>query len=262
MKEVFKYTFTTVAEWKKFFIVVLIISIFTLLEPYPFIGYTVLILEKLLYLSIGAFLIYIVKHSKDEKEYFENLKKNDVSTMLFHFFPTAAGIMLGSILISAFWFIFFFLILQFTNSLYILANPHSFFVAVSSSPVITQILLGFYSIYLLFFSYVFLGKLGEALGKNSFKGAFVSIILSLIDFQYWIKTFNLKYFIIYLVWSIVILFIYSAMSFTYIFVIFPNIVLNPNLSLLIIPILVAATTIITYFTFFSAYFANKTTGRN
>ncbi|GAB6045031.1 hypothetical protein JCM11957_06290 [Caminibacter profundus] len=259
MKEVFKYTFTCIAEWKKFLFVVLVFSIFTLLEPFPFIGITAIILEKLLYLSIGVFLIYILKRSLDEKEYFSNLEKNGFATFMFHFIPSAAGILIGFFIIGAFWLMFFILILQYTDSLFILANPHNFVTAISSSPFITQVVLGFYSIYLIFFSFIFLGKLGEALEKENFKGAFISIITSLIDFKYWIKTFSIKYFIIYLIWSAAILIIYSLTSIAYIILIYPTIINNPNISLIIIPILVATTTILTYFTFFSAYFAHKTT---
>ena len=48
MKEVFKYTFTTIAEWKKFLIVVILISILTLLENFPVISIVAFIFEKLI----------------------------------------------------------------------------------------------------------------------------------------------------------------------------------------------------------------------
>jgi len=259
MREVFKYTFATIAEWRKFLYVVLVVSIFTLLEPFPFIGITLVILEKLLYLSIGVFLIYILKRSRDEKEYFENLERNGFATFMFHFIPAASGILIGLFLIGTFWAMFFILILQYTNSLFVLASPHSFFASISSTSTLTQVLLGFYLIYLSFYSYVFLGKFGEALSKENFKEAFIAIISSLVDFKYWIKTFNLKYFLIFLVWSIIIGVIYSITSLAYIILIYPVIVSNPNFSLIIIPILVAITTILTYYTFFSGYFAHKTT---
>ena len=260
MKEVFKYTFTTVADWQKFLFVVLIVSILTLIEPYPFIGYTALIFEKLILLSTGVFLIYLVKHSSSIDVYYENLKNNGFGSFLFHFIPAATGILVGSFLIAAFWIMFLIFILQFTNALFVLANPHDFFFALSKTTAITQLLLGLYLVYLLFFSYIFLGKLGEALSKTGFKAAFIAIILSLFDFKYWIKTFNLKYFIIYFVWSVIIMGIYSIVTFAYVFVIFPTIVNNPNFTLIIIPILAAITVILSYFTFFSAYFAHKTTG--
>ena len=260
MKEVFKYTFTTIADWQKFLFVILIISILTLIEPYPFIGYTSLIFEKLILLSIGVFLIYLVKHSSSVEVYFENLKNNGFGSFLFHFIPSAAGILIGGIIVFAFWITLFVIILQSTNALFILANPHEFFFALSKTAFITQILLGFYAIYLLFFSYVFLGKFGEALSKKSFKAALIAIILSLFDFKYWIKTFNLKYFIIYFVWSLIIIGIYSILAFAHIFIIYPTILNNPDLTLLIIPVLSAISIILSYFTFFSAYFAHKTTG--
>ncbi len=260
MKEVFKYTFATIAEWRKFLYVVLIVSILTLLEPFPFIGITVIVFEKLLYLSIGIFLIYILKRSKDEKEYFENLEKNGLGTFMFHFIPAASGILLGLFLIGTFWTMFFVLILQYTNSLFVLASPHSFFAAIASTSTLTQILLGFYLIYLSFYSYVFLGKFGEALSKENFKESFLAIMSSFIDFKYWIKTFNLKYFVIFIVWMVIIGVIYTITSLAYILLIYPVVIQNPNFSLIIIPLLVAITTILTYYTFFSAYFAYKTTG--
>ncbi|WP_457560217.1 hypothetical protein [Caminibacter sp.] len=260
MKEIFKYTFTTIAEWQKFLFIVITISILTLIEPYPFIGYTALIFEKLILLSVGVFLIYLLKHSKSIDSYFENLKNNGFGTFMFHFIPAAAGILIGIFLILGFWFMFLLIILQYTNSLFILANPHEILYAISKTNIITQILLGFYLVYLLFYSYIFLGKFGDALNKQSFKAAFISIILSLFDFKYWVKTFNLKYFLIYLVWSVIIFASYIFISLVYILIIYPTIIHNPNISLIAIPLLVAFSLILTYYTFFSAYFANKTTG--
>ena len=260
MKEVFKYTFSAVADIQKFLFVTIILSILNLIEPFPFIGITAIGIEKLFLLSIGVFLIYIAKRSKNADEFYENFKMNSFGSFMFHFIPVAAGILLGGILILTFWTMFFVLILQFTNSLYILANPHGIFISIAHAPVITQILLGFYSIYFIFFSYIFLGKLGEALSKENFKDAFIAITTSLIDFRFWISTFNLKYFLIYIIWSLIIIILYSTLSFTYIFIIFPAILNNPNLFLIIIPVLAAITVILSYFTFFSAYFAYKTTG--
>jgi len=259
MKEAFKYTFLTIAEWKKFLIVILFVSILTILEAMPVISIIAFLFEKLIYLSIGVFLIYILKRSSTPEIYYENLSKNPISTFLFHFIPSASGILLALLLIGAFWFGFFILILEFTGSLFILANPHNFLNSLATISIIAKILIGFYLVYLLFYSYIFLGKLGDALSKETFKDAFISMIYSLFDFKYWIKTVNFKYFLIYLIWSIIILTLYSALSFTYIFYIFPLIITNPNLNLFIIPILVGITTILTYFTYFSAYFANKAT---
>ena len=259
MKEIFKYTFTTIADLKKFIFLTLILSILTLIEPFPVIGYSALIFEKLILISMGAFLIYLIKHSTSIENYFENLKNNSFGSFLFHFIPTSSGILLGLFVIATFWFIFLIIILQYTNSLSILANPHEILLSLSKTNFLTQLLLGIYSVYLLFYSYVFLGKFGESLSKETFKEAFLSIISSLIDFRYWIKTFNLKYFLIYATWSFITILFYSILSFTYIFVIFPTIIKNPNFSLIIIPILNAITLILAYFTFFSAYFANKTT---
>jgi len=259
MKEIFKYTFLSVAEWKKFLTVVLTVSILTLFEAFPIIDTAAFLFEKLIYLSVGVFLIYILKRSSTPEIYYENLQKNPVSTFMFHFIPSASGILLALILIGVFWFMFGLLILEFTNSLFILANPHNLIVSLSKTAFVTKILLGFYLVYLLFYSYVFLGKFGEALSKESFKEAFVSMIASLIDFKYWIKTVNFKYFIIYLVWNIIVITVYSVISFAYLVDVFPTLQTNPNLSLLIIPVFVAITTIITYFTYFSAYFADKAT---
>jgi len=259
MREVFAYTFTTIAEWRKFIFVILIMTFLTFIEAFPVISIAAFLFEKLLYLSIGAFLIYLVKNSKTIDSYYENLKKNAFSTFLFHFIPTASGILIGLILIGVFWSLFFIMILEFTNSMYILANPHEVMVSISNSSTLTQILLVLYLIYFSLYSYIFLGKFGEALSKDSFKEAFISIVSSLFDFKFWIKTFNLKYFLIYLVWSIIIALIYSAIAFTYLFVIFPIIITAPSLTLIITPILVGVTTILSYYTFFSAYFAYKTT---
>jgi hypothetical protein len=61
MKEIFKYTFVTFAEWKKLLVIILLVSILTLIEAYPVISIVAFIFEKLIYLSIGGFLIYLVK---------------------------------------------------------------------------------------------------------------------------------------------------------------------------------------------------------
>ena len=259
MKEIFKYTFLSIAEWKKFLILVLIVSILTLFEAFPVIDTAAFLFEKLLYLSVGVFLIYILKRSSTPEIYFENLQKNHISTFLFHFIPSASGILLAFILIGSFWAMFGLLIFEFTNSMFVFANPHNFLISISKTTFITKILIGFYLVYFMFYSYIFLGKFGDALSKESFKAAFIAMILSLFDFKYWIKTVNFKYFLIYIVWSFIVITIYSLISFVYLFNIFPALQTNPNLSLLIIPIFVAMTTIITYFTFFSAYFANKAT---
>ena len=257
MKEIFKYTFLSIAEWRKFLILVLLISILTIIEAFPVISIAAFLFEKIIYLSVGVFLIYILKRSSTPEIFYENLKKNPISTFLFHFIPSASGILLGLILILTFWSFFGILIFQLTNSMFVFANPHNFFASLAMTSIITKILIGFYLVYLLFYSYIFLGKLGESLNKETFKEAFSSIISSLIDFKYWIKTFKLKYFLIYLVWNIIVVIIFSLTSFTYIFILFPTIQNNPDITLLVLPIFVAITTILSYFTYFSAYFANK-----
>ena len=257
MKEVFKYTFLSIAEWKKFLIVVLIVSILTLIEAFPVISIAAFLFEKLLYLSIGVFLIYILKRSSTPEIYYENLQKNHISTFLFHFLPSASGILLALIIIGFFWFMFFILILQFSGAMFILVNPHNFLNALATTTFITKILIGFYLIYFMFYSYIFLGKFGEALNKEEFKTAFIAMLSSLIDFKGWIKTFNFKYFIIFTIWSVIIFVIYTFTAFVYIFNIFPTIQTHPNFTLIIIPIFVGITTILSYFTYFSAHFAYK-----
>ena len=257
MREIFKYTFLSVAEWKKLLILILIFSIFTLLESLPLINIISYIFEKILYISVGAFLIYLLNHSSNENIYYENLQKNQIVVFLFHFLPTAMGIILGLILITFFWFLFLIIILEFTGAMFIFANPNNFFASILTTTFITKILIGFYLIYLMFYTYVFLGKFGEALNKDNFKDAFISIIYSLFDFQFWIKTFNLKYFLIYFIWSLITFSTYLVMIFIYIFEIFPSIQLNPNISLIIIPLFNAISVILAYFTFFSAHFAYK-----
>jgi len=192
MKEIFKYTFTTIAEWKKFLIVVLLVSIFTIIEAFPVISIIAYTFEKMLYLSIGGFLIYLVNNTKNIDEYFHNLKTQSIFTFLFHFIPTAIGILLGNFIIISFWAFLFVILLQFSGSIYLIANPHTFFFNLENASFVTQIILAIYLIYLLFFSYIFLGKIGEALNKDNFKEAFLSILSSLIDFKFWVKTFNLK----------------------------------------------------------------------
>jgi len=259
MKDIFKYTFLTVAEIKKFLLVVVLVSILSVIQAYPVISIVSFIFEKLIYLSIGVLLIYIIKITNNDKEYFATLEKQPFSTFLLHFIPSAMGIMIGSFLIITLFSAFFVIILKFTNSIFILANPHDVLYAVSKTSMIAKILLGFYTVYLLFYSYIFLGKLGETLSKETFKESFLSIISSVIDFKFWIKTFNFRYMGIYLLWSILITVIYTIISFAYLFYIFPLIINHPNMSLVIIPLLVAISTIMTYYTFFSAYFAYKTT---
>jgi hypothetical protein len=215
-------------------------------------------MEKIIYLSIGVLLIYLIKITNGEKEFFATLEKQPFSTFLFHFIPTAMGIIFGIFLIGVFFFSFFIIILKFTGSVFILANPHDFLLAISETSYITKILLGFWCTYLLFYSYVFLGKLGESLSKETFKESFLSIISSLFDFKFWISAFNFKYAGIYVVWSFLTSVILSVTTFAYLFYIFPLIITQPGSTLLLIPLLVAITTILTYFTFFSAYFAYKT----
>jgi len=258
MKDVFKYTFLTVAEIKKFLFVIILFSILSIIQAFPVISIISFIFEKLIYLSIGVLLIYILKITNNDKEYFATLEKQPFSTFLLHFIPSASGILLGIFIIFTVLGAFFIIILKFTNSIFILANPHDFILAVSKTTYITKILLGFFSVYLLFYSYIFLGKFGEALSKETFKESFLSLLSSLVDFKFWINAFNLKYLAIYLIWGLLVGTIYTIISFAYLFYIFPIIVTNPNMSLLIIPLLVAITTILTYFTFFSAYFAYKT----
>jgi hypothetical protein len=259
MKEVFKYTFTTFAEWKKLLIVILLVSILTLIEAYPVISIVAFIFEKIIYVSIGAFLIYLANNTKNIDEYFHNLKIQPISSFLFHFIPTSIGIILGNFIIISFWSFLFVMILSVSGSMYLIADPHTFLFNLQTASFLTQIMLGVYLIYFLFFSYIFLGKIGEALNKEDFKGAFLSILSSLIDFKFWVKSFNIKYFLIYLVWSSILLIIYSILSFAYLFYIFPTIITNPNISLVVIPIFVGITTFLTYYTFFSAHFAYKST---
>ena len=259
MKEVFKYTIGTVTEWKKILILVVFVSIITLLEAMPVISIVSFIFEKLIYLSVGVFLIYMLRHSSTFEIYLENLKRNSVSTFLFHYIPSAIGIMFGIFLLAAFWIFFLVVILKFTNSAFILANPHDFLTALSKTNFLAKMSIGFYLLYFMFFSYVFLGKFGEALSKTNPKGAFLAIIMSLIDFRFWIKTFNFRYFFIYIIWYLISLFIYSSIIFIYNIQIIPALSVHPNLSLIVIPLFVAITTILTFYTYFSAYFAHKTT---
>jgi len=258
MKEVFKYTFLTTAEIKKFALLVIIASILTIIQAFPVISIVSFLVEKMLYLSVGALLIFLVQNSTEET-YFTLLKKQPLSTFLLHFLPTAMGILTALFVITSLFTAFFIMILKFTNSVFILANPHEFMFALSKTPFVTKVLIGFYSVYMIFYSYIFLGKFAEALSKEGFKDAFLSMLSSIIDFKFWIRSFNLKYMVIYFVWSFIILAIYSVTAVTYLFYIFPLILTHPNLGLLMIPLLVAIVTILSYFTFFSAYFAYKTT---
>jgi len=259
MKDAFKYTFLTVAEIKKFVLVVVIMSVLSVIQAFPVISIVSFMFEKLIYLSIGVLLIYIVKITDNDKEYFATLEKQPFSTFLLHFLPSAMGILLGMFLLFAFFGMFFILILKITGSVFILANPHDFMFALSKTSSTAKIMLGFYAVYMLFFSYVFLGKFGEALSKETFKEAFLTVLSSLMDFKFWIKTFNLKYMLIYFVWSLLVSVIYFVVAFAYLLYIFPLIINHPNMTLLLIPLLVAITTILTYYTFFSAYFAYKST---
>jgi hypothetical protein len=258
MKDIFKYTFLTVAEIKKFLFVIILFSILSVIQAYPVISIVSFIFEKLFYLSIGVLLIYILKITDNDKEYFATLEKQPFSTFLLHFLPSAMGIMTGFFIIAAFFGTFFIIILKFTDSVFILADPHAFLFALSKTTLIAKTLLGFYLVYLLFYSYIFLGKLGESLSKENFKDSLLSILSSLIDFKFWVNTFNLQYMLIYFVWSALVGMIYSVIAFAYLFYIFPLILNHPNFGLIIIPLLVAITVIITYFTFFSAYFSYKT----
>ena len=259
MKDVFKYTFLTIADIKKFLFVIILFSILSIIQAFPVISIISFIFEKLIYLSIGVLLIYILKTTNNDKEYFATLEKQPFSTFLLHFIPSASGILLGIFIILTVLGAFFIMILKFTNSIFILANPHDFLLALSQTIYITKILLGFYFVYLFFYSYIFLGKLGEALSKETFKESFLSLLSSFVDFKFWINTFNLKYAGIYLIWGLSVGIIYTILSFAYLFYIFPLILTEPNIQLLIIPLLVGISTVITYFTFFSAYFAFKST---
>ncbi|MEO1927914.1 MAG: hypothetical protein ABGX26_04430 [Nautiliaceae bacterium] len=259
MKDVFKYTFLTIADIKKFLFIVLLISTFTLLESIPFIKTIAFLFEKLLYLSIGVLLIHILKRTPNENKFFEILTYQPFSTFTLHFIPSASGILMGIIIILTLFISFFIFILQFTSSLFILQNPHEVLIALSKAPYITKVLLGFYSVYLLFFSYIFLGKFGEALTKENFKDAFLATLSSVVDFKFWINSFNLKYMGIYFIWSLIISFFYVIITFSYIFYVYPIVLKNPDFSLIIIPILSSCTAILLYFTFFSAYFSYKTT---
>jgi len=262
MKESFKYTFLTVAEIKKFSVVVLIMSIFTVIQPFPVISIISFLMEKILYLSIGAILIYIANNTKNDEEYYATLKKQPLSTFFLHFLPTAMGIMLGIFVLAAIFLAVFVFILKITNSVYILINPHTFFIQIANSPILTQTLLGFYSVYLIFYSYIFLGKLGEALSKENFKESFLSMLSTIYDFKFWINSFNLKYMLIFFVWSFIISITYSVVALMYLFYLFPLLLNDFGINVLIIPILVSITTILTYYTYFSAYFAYKSTAKN
>ena len=154
MKDVFKYTFTTITDIDKFLFIILIVSILTLIEAFPVISIVVFIFEKLIYLSIGVLLIYIVKTTNNEDKFFENLKKQSFLAFLIHFFPVASGIMLGIFIIFTFFATFFIIILQFNNLLFILLNPHNILFSLSQATFIAQLLIGIYSVYLFFFSYI------------------------------------------------------------------------------------------------------------
>jgi len=257
MKDVFKYTFLSIAEIKKFLFIIVSVSILSLLQAYPVISIVSFLFEKLLFLSAGVLMIYIVKITDNDKEYFATFEKQPFSTFVLHFMPAAMGIMLGGIVVFALFAMFFILILKFTGSMFILANPHEFFLSLSQTAFVAKVLLGFYLVYVMFLSYVFLGKFGEALSKENFKESFLSILSALFDFKFWVGTFNLKYMGIYFVWSLIIGTVYVIVALTYLFYIFPMILGNPDFGLVMIPVLVAITTVLSYFTFFSAYFAYK-----
>lgn len=259
MKEIFKYTFLSLKDIKKTSFIVAIFSILTILQALPVISIMSFFLEKLLYINMGLVLIYIYKITTNKNEFFATLKKQSLPTFFLHFIPAAAGLFLGLFLIFIFFIAFFVIILKFTNSLYILVNVHNVFMEIANSNILTQMMLGFFSIYLMFYSYIFLGKLGEALDKETFKESFFTIISSLIDFKFWVNSFNLEYFKIYFIWSIINFSIYTIVAIFYIIVIFPTIQFHPDISLIVIPLLVLFTTTLTFFTFFSSYKAYKTT---
>ncbi|MEO1957967.1 MAG: hypothetical protein ABGX23_00270 [Nautiliaceae bacterium] len=262
MKEVFKYTFLSVAEIKKFFILVAVISILTFFERLPFIGITIYFLDKIIYLSVGVFLVHLAMKSKNDEDFYKNLKSNEISNFFLYGIPQAIGIILATTLIMAFWFIFLALIFKFTSQYDFFSTQTILFfqIAIINSPITTKILIGIYSIYFMLYSYIFLGKFGEALSKETFKDAFISLLSSLIDFKFWVKTFNLKYMLIYLIWSLIVGSLYFFALFFYVFILSPT--LYPSLTIsniIILPLFIAFLTILYYLTFFSAYFSYKST---
>ena len=259
MKKVFKYTFASISEYKKFILLSIIISILSFLEMYPVISIIAYLIEKIIIFSVGAMLIYLLIRSKDPNSFYNHIKIQPLSTFLLHFLPTAMGIILGNIILLAAFLIISYLVLYFTNSLgelFLLLNPHNFSFENISSVVL------FYIAFVLFYSsivsYIYLGKLGAALEKDNFKDSFLTIVSSAIDYKYLIKSFNKTYFVIFLVWSLITFAFYSFSGFVFNLYIYPILRISFNIQpIIFIIILSISSLIINYFTFISAFFANK-----
>lgn len=258
MKEIFQYTFSAISEYKKLSILGILISVLSFLEMYPVISIVAYIFEKIVIFSVGAILIYLIIRSKDADDFYDHIKLQPVSTFLFHFLPTAMGIVLGNLILIAVFAVLLFIALYFTNAMGILMmSPHS--INPDAIPTMFLIDLIIITIYFFLISYIYLGKLGNALAKDNFKESFLEIISVAIDYKYLKSSFNLKYFAIYFVWSLIIFLFYSFSTFVFNLYIYPQLRLEAGSisPLIFIVVLSFGGVIISYFTFISAYFANK-----
>ena len=258
MRDVLAYTFFALKDYKKSFSIVFLLTIFSYLERLPFISLILFIFEKILLFSIGSLIIYLLSKSKNYEHFYKNIKLQPISTLFFHFLPTAMGAVFGlMILMFSITGLLYFVLSLFTVPF--VFDMNIIFTYLDSSIFLSLMLL-FYSFYILLVIYVLFGKVSLSLNSHNFKGAFLAIISSLVDYKYFLRT-NIKYFSLFIFYFFVAVFYYIISTFIFNWIIYKDLFVSPfNIMDIFLIFFISFFTLFNIYLFFiSSYFANRET---
>ncbi|WP_457564319.1 hypothetical protein [Caminibacter sp.] len=182
------------------FLTIGVVVLLALISLVPVIGIISGILLSFVVYSYQVYLGKNISGLNSEEEVVKFAKETKLGDFLFKYFNVAAGIWVGSLIVfGVIGFIFFVLGLaplihdyqmyKYTGNMYL-----------SSSVIVVNL---FFLLIYGFLFYVFPGVVGEAMKTETFADSLKKMFL-LINPKFWVKTFNVKYFLLILGWSIIV----------------------------------------------------------
>ena len=188
------------------FAAIAILFVISLLNFIPIIGIFFLISYAIFSLSIQIYFAKAIEEIENEEDMEDIAASTKIGEFLNKYFSTAAGGFSGLLIIGILLSIFIGILLAAFGSTSISIEQ----MQGMNEEQIAMILASTYSIPVLIISlligflfYIFPGVMGYIMSSNDFNEAFKNSFL-LLNPKFWSRTFNKKYFLLILFWSIII----------------------------------------------------------
>jgi len=176
---------------------ILVMFVFTIFSLIPLLG---IIFSLLTYLIVFSYQVYIGKHISvfdNEEGIIEFVKNINLSDYLFKYLPISLGAWFGFLLVGVLYFIVFaglFMLTGSTLNYDIYGNMQ----LSSTSVIIILFALILFGLLL----YIYPAIMGKIFTSNNLGDAFKNVFL-FFNIKFWKETFNAKYFLLILIWSII-----------------------------------------------------------